>query len=1020
MRRRAVGGLAGLALVGLVVGVPTLLFRAAGAFGLNRWPSWDDIAARLTRQDDGTAVAAFLLVAGGLAWAYLMVCLVAELASRRRHWAPSAALMQPGRLFVRLLLGAAAGLFLSFTAVATATAEDLPPAASALATPTAAAPSPPILAADQKAAEGASRAADGGESSHVSLDGNSATGPTADGGENPGPAMPTSSPTAAASASSPPLPAAGSADEMAATAAVDDGLDFPPAPIRTTDGVGSILAAGVFAVLSRSRARQLWRRPPGATLPAATAADAREEDRLRLVADPDLVWHADRALRALLAGCAAAGADLPCLRVARVTDSELQLFLAEPVELAAPWSRTADPAVWVCPFDRVAAPAPASLAAAGFSTVGRPAADDPLRGVQAPYPALVCVGQDAEGAHVLIDLEQAGSLGFVGPPEAVEEAMAALAVELSTSAWADDISVTTVDGLQGIEDAYHTGCLRHSPRLGPLLAPLASRAAQDRRAFAAAGLSPDGPLAAPPGLAALRRARLLGLADDAWCPEIIVLAGATTPAERSRLRGLLTDQPRVALAAVTKSDDLMGDYRVEFADGGALLQPFGLPIVPQRLPRAVLQALGRVIALADTAAETASPAASPASPETASPAASPTSPETASPAASPTSPEAGPSGQTFAANDGVWAGLVAELEREAALDRASAPLRLSPRETPLSSPFAVFGDADSAGPTPAAVGAEAGPAAVLPLAEPQADGPGQLAGPAGSADVVRPESTSAGASRFPPPPASAALAVPSQPGLSRAQPLVEPVGRKPYVRILGPVAVTGTTSLVEPSKANRLTEYLAYLVLNPDSKAAAIDDAIWPNRPREANASTRNTATSKLRRWLGENEAGELYLPLFSYTCVGVGCDWADWTALVGGGPLSLVPAERLAAALRLIRGRPFDGVHQRSYRWADSLRRAISLAVTDVAWELARRCFEAGDYQAVDQALATALVVSPGDEAIWRLRIAACHAAGDHAGEAAAIDRVCLVAAELGCDLSQATVDLIDRLHREHGATRR
>jgi hypothetical protein len=64
---------------------------------------------------------------------------------------------------------------------------------------------------------------------------------------------------------------------------------------------------------------------------------------------------------------------------------------------------------------------------------------------------------------------------------------------------------------------------------------------------------------------------------------------------------------------------------------------------------------------------------------------------------------------------------------------------------------------------------------------------------------------------------------------------------------------------------------------------------------------------------------------------------------------------------------------------------------------------------------MTTALSVSPGDEALWRLRISACHAAGDHDGERTAIDGVCVIASEFGCDLEDATVDLIEQLQRDH-----
>jgi LysM repeat protein len=1046
-----------MALVALVVGVPTVLTRAAAYFRPSGWPSWTDVWAGLSAPDDGTIVAGLLLLAGWIAWIYLMITLLSEVVARfRRGQVPDIVVLHPGQLVARVLVGAVVTLFMSFaTSPPTATADTTPPGAESsvaaeplavsppgtdgqVAGPSSSSPPPRAVVGEVTPRAGGSTSGSRGPVSGSSVPTSGSRGPVSGTSvptsgssvPTPGSSVPTSGAatiqtvppvtdaastapngpstvtvragdtlfglaaqhlgdgerwpelfavnrhmiadpdqiepgwvlalrppdfhptTLATDTSLPPadtslppaevrlsagevtLPAAevtpprdltssaGGSDTAGPSApatiltepratpvpftmpagrsapvvseppavtatggpatvgrGVDDGLDTPVAPLRTWGGVGSILAAGVLVVLGRSRARQFWRRPPGTPVPTPAPGDAREEDYLRMVASRDLVWHADRALRSLAAGCAAKGVELPALRAARVTEDELQIFLAEPAALPRPWARTADDAVWVCPFDAVAAPPPTP--SEPLTTGTTTTVEDPLRGVQAPYPALVCVGQDTEDAHLLVDLEQIGTLGLVGPSEVTWEAMAAMAVELSTSAWADDISVTTVDGLWGVEDIFHTGCLRHTAALTPLLSPLSHRADADREAFITAGVTTG----RSGGLIELHRARLRGVAGDAWYPEVFALFGPTTASERSELRGIIAAEPRVAVAALTTSEDLMGDYRIEFLDDGqAILQPFGLPFTPQRLPRSVLQAMGRVIAVADEVA---------------------------------TEPE-GPA--TAAVDDSAWAQLVARLEDDSTSSAVS----------PLS--------------------------------------------PADSDDAA-----------------------------------------EPYLRVLGPVEVHGATGVVEPSKVKRLTEYLAFIVLNPPVTAAAIDEAIWPNRGREDNASTRNTATSKLRKWLGDDATGRPYLPPFSYACTGVGSDWADWNALVGGQPLGQVPTDQLDQALSLVHGRPFMGVNRRGYRWADRLQQSMIVSITDVCWELARRSYNAGDYRRTDRALTVALGVSPGDEALWRLRIAACHAAGDHEGEQAAIDAVYLIAADLGCDLDAETLDLISQLQREH-----
>ncbi|MDR0416269.1 MAG: LysM peptidoglycan-binding domain-containing protein, partial [Propionibacteriaceae bacterium] len=134
------GGLAMGALIALVAGVPLVLFHATRAFAPSRWPGWSGVWAGLTRPDDGTIVAVLLLVAGWVAWFYLMAAVVAEVASRRRgRRLPTLTLLQPGQLVARVLVGAVVALFLSFAPPTPASASE---PTSPVETESAAAPSP--------------------------------------------------------------------------------------------------------------------------------------------------------------------------------------------------------------------------------------------------------------------------------------------------------------------------------------------------------------------------------------------------------------------------------------------------------------------------------------------------------------------------------------------------------------------------------------------------------------------------------------------------------------------------------------------------------------------------------------------------------------------------------------------------------------------------------------------------------------------------------------------------------------
>ena len=76
---------------------------------------------------------------------------------------------------------------------------------------------------------------------------------------------------------------------------------------------------------------------------------------------------------------------------------------------------------------------------------------------------------------------------------------------------------------------------------------------------------------------------------------------------------------------------------------------------------------------------------------------------------------------------------------------------------------------------------------------------------------------------------------------------------------------------MEPSKRGSLTELAALLALFPGRGHASIDEAIWPGR--RVSDNTRNTAMSKLRRWLGRDSGEADYLPRLQ---VGTGYRLAD------------------------------------------------------------------------------------------------------------------------------------------------
>jgi len=240
------------------------------------------------------------------------------------------------------------------------------------------------------------------------------------------------------------------------------------------------------------------------------------------------------------------------------------------------------------------------------------------------------------------------------------------------------------------------------------------------------------------------------------------------------------------------------------------------------------------------------------------------------------------------------------------------------------------------------------------------------------------------------------------------------------ILVLGPPDVVGESGSVEPSKRARLLELAAYLVLHPHASSGAIDEAIWPDRRTEDNTNTRNTATTKLRRWFGYDDEEREHLPRVA---PGAGYAFADtvtsdvglWDALIGGDPLN-ASTEHLEAALTLVRGVPFQGTRRNRYAWSEPIRQRLVSEIVDASYTLARRRLMEGRWRAAEAAVIVGLLVDPAQEALWRLRILAAHESRNPAAEAEAIDRLLAITENLEVDLEPETEQLLADLKNPGG----
>ncbi|GAA3733873.1 BTAD domain-containing putative transcriptional regulator [Salinactinospora qingdaonensis] len=247
-----------------------------------------------------------------------------------------------------------------------------------------------------------------------------------------------------------------------------------PEPASTPEPTGVAAAATVDDLGAGPAAEQPGAGAAGPAVSAEPAApdaagDDDSESRFDLL---------DRALRSMAAQAADTGAETPRLLGARLTERGCELLLAAATEEGIAPFRSTGHYAWLLDRDNAAL-----LAAPEAATI------------PAPYPALVTVGCDTTGAHVLVDLTEAGALNLTGTSGHARDVLTAMALELTTSEWGDRLTVTTVGFGAEVPTLEPTGRLRHSATLRDCLDQLsvAARASQRHHRHAATGAQEQAP-----------------------------------------------------------------------------------------------------------------------------------------------------------------------------------------------------------------------------------------------------------------------------------------------------------------------------------------------------------------------------------------------------------------------------------------------------------------------------------------------------------------------------------------------
>jgi hypothetical protein len=223
----------------------------------------------------------------------------------------------------------------------------------------------------------------------------------------------------------------------------DDDLDDWKAPVRTLDGVGSLLAANIVDLLNLRRRRQQSRRQPGQRIALPGQQVEKLEIALRGVADPEGRATIQRILESLTHDLATSGHLTLSIEFARWSPPRLELYLIDDISLPAPWERVPGERAWVN--------ATHAAAATGSSVTS--------------YPTWVTIGHDDEDRAVLVHLEGAKSLSIDGDIQASQQVIAAGAVELGTAPYATDTTVVLVGGWSELVHVLEPGRARYIPTL---------------------------------------------------------------------------------------------------------------------------------------------------------------------------------------------------------------------------------------------------------------------------------------------------------------------------------------------------------------------------------------------------------------------------------------------------------------------------------------------------------------------------------------------------------------------------
>ncbi|HEY9240967.1 MAG TPA: bacterial transcriptional activator domain-containing protein, partial [Streptosporangiaceae bacterium] len=323
----------------------------------------------------------------------------------------------------------------------------------------------------------------------------------------------------------------------------------------------ALLSSAVLAALGRRRREQLWQRAFGRKVLGPGPEPALAEAAMRAGADEPSSQLLDTGLHHLSHTLAQAWRTPPTVFAAHLSRENLDLWIA-PADLdaPAPWTAVGDGQVWRLP-------------AAALPLIELP---ETLAGPQL-FPGLVTIGTDGTG-QVLVDLAAAqGLISVTGPAAMVTAVLSAMALELATNRWSDEMRLTLVGFGPDLADIAPDRVVAVDS-LDEALPAMEARAAAAAGAMAeAAGTRRGGPPADDPAT---------------WPPHYLISAIPPTVGQRSRLLALAAARHESAAGYVVAGEVPGSSWTWEVTGDGRLLAGLlGLDVQAQLLPERQYEAV---------------------------------------------------------------------------------------------------------------------------------------------------------------------------------------------------------------------------------------------------------------------------------------------------------------------------------------------------------------------------------------------------------------------------------------------